>query len=57
MDAPALQLVESPRRRAVDGGALNFLSVSQLKQFSLCPRRWYFAKVLRVPEPETNKSR
>ncbi|NTX51131.1 PD-(D/E)XK nuclease family protein [Myxococcus sp. CA039A] len=53
MDAPAHQPVESPRRRAVDGGVLNFLSVSQLKQFSLCPRRWHFAKVLRLPEPET----
>lgn len=43
----------SERRRAVDGGILHFLSVSQLKQFSLCPRRWYFAKVRRLPEPET----
>ncbi|WP_163866101.1 PD-(D/E)XK nuclease family protein [Myxococcus eversor] len=50
-DSPAQ--LEGPRRRAVDGGILNFLSVSQLKQFSLCPRRWYFAKVLRLPEPET----
>ncbi|MFP2958235.1 PD-(D/E)XK nuclease family protein [Myxococcus sp. 1LA] len=41
------------RRRAVDGGIIHFLSVSQLKQFSLCPRRWYFAKVRRLPEPET----
>ncbi|MCP3163318.1 PD-(D/E)XK nuclease family protein [Myxococcus qinghaiensis] len=53
MDAPALQPAEGPRRRAVEGGVLNFLSVSQLKQFSLCPRRWYFVKVLRLPEPET----
>ncbi|TQF16145.1 hypothetical protein FJV41_09950 [Myxococcus llanfairpwllgwyngyllgogerychwyrndrobwllllantysiliogogogochensis] len=48
-----MQPAEGPRRRAVDGGVLNFLSVSQLKQFSLCPRRWYFVKVLRLPEPET----
>ncbi|MCP3060958.1 PD-(D/E)XK nuclease family protein [Myxococcus sp. K38C18041901] len=52
MQADASQ-ASLPRRRAVDGGVLHFLSVSQLKQFSLCPRRWYFAKVLRLPEPET----
>ncbi|WP_338865537.1 PD-(D/E)XK nuclease family protein [Myxococcus stipitatus] len=52
MAADASQL-EPPRRRAVDGGVINFLSSLQLKQFSLCPRRWYFAKVLRLPEPES----
>ncbi|AGC44563.1 hypothetical protein MYSTI_03251 [Myxococcus stipitatus DSM 14675] len=52
MEADAAQL-EAPRRRAVDGGAINFLSILQLKQFSLCQRSWYFAKVLRLPEPES----
>ncbi|MCP3104644.1 PD-(D/E)XK nuclease family protein [Myxococcus sp. K15C18031901] len=29
------------------------MSVSQLKRHKQCPRAWYFAKVLRLPEPTT----
>jgi hypothetical protein len=32
---------------------LQRLSVSQLKKHKLCPRAWFFQKVLRLPEPTT----
>ncbi|RJS14627.1 hypothetical protein DRW03_34700 [Corallococcus sp. H22C18031201] len=38
---------------SVVAGVLQRLSVSQLKRHKQCPRAWYFAKVLRVPEPTT----
>ncbi|TQF14235.1 PD-(D/E)XK nuclease family protein [Myxococcus llanfairpwllgwyngyllgogerychwyrndrobwllllantysiliogogogochensis] len=38
---------------SVIAGVIQRLSVSQLKKHKLCPRAWYFAKVLRLPEPST----
>jgi hypothetical protein len=38
---------------AVVDGEIRYLSVSQLRTFSRCERRWFQSKVLRLPEPET----
>lgn len=39
--------------RSVVAGVIQRLSVSQLKKHKLCPRAWFFQKVLRFPEPTT----
>lgn len=39
--------------RSVVAGVIQRLSVSQLKKHKLCPRAWFFQKVLRLPEPST----
>ncbi|WP_140876281.1 PD-(D/E)XK nuclease family protein [Myxococcus xanthus] len=38
---------------SVIAGVIQRLSVSQLKRHKLCPRAWFFQKVMRVPEPTT----
>lgn len=38
---------------SVIAGVIQRLSVSQLKRHKLCPRAWFFQKVMRVPEPST----
>jgi hypothetical protein len=40
-------------RRSVVAGVIQHLSVSQLKKHKLCPRAWFFQKVMRIPEPST----
>ncbi|NTX41462.1 PD-(D/E)XK nuclease family protein [Myxococcus sp. CA033] len=48
-----LTIEDSHRAHSVIAGVIQRLSVSQLKKHKLCPRAWYFAKVLRLPEPST----
>ncbi|MFY2561200.1 PD-(D/E)XK nuclease family protein [Corallococcus terminator] len=44
--------VEAPTRGpSVIAGGIQRLSVSQLKKHKLCPRAWFFQKVMRLPEP------
>ncbi|WP_140799286.1 PD-(D/E)XK nuclease family protein [Myxococcus xanthus] len=38
---------------SVIAGVIQRLSVSQLKRHKLCPRAWFFQKVMRIPEPST----
>jgi len=48
------QTDEQPKHgRSVVAGVIQRLSVSQLKKHKLCPRAWFFQKVMRVPEPST----
>jgi outer membrane biosynthesis protein TonB len=37
---------------AVENGVINYLSVSQLKDFSMCERLWFLGKVLRLPKKQ-----
>ncbi|MFE8602831.1 PD-(D/E)XK nuclease family protein [Archangium violaceum] len=46
LDAPT----NSP---SVIAGVIQRLSVLQLKRHKLCPRAWFFQKVMRIPEPTT----
>jgi hypothetical protein len=53
--------VKKPRARSVVDGVLKQLSISQINTFwdkggtskEGCNRRWYFGKVMRMPEPQT----
>jgi CRISPR/Cas system-associated exonuclease Cas4 (RecB family) len=38
---------------AVVDGRLSFLSVSQVQEFALCERRWWYAKVKHLAKPRT----
>lgn len=47
-----------PHGHAVENGVIQFLSVSQILKFYTgepggCNRKWYFNKVLRIPEPDS----
>lgn len=39
-------------QHAVENGNVLHVSASQIKQFQLCPRKWFYNKVLHLPEPE-----
>nr|BDT33751.1 PD-(D/E)XK nuclease family protein [Myxococcus sp. MH1] len=46
--------LDAPSNTAsVIAGVIQRLSVSQLKRHKLCPRAWFFQKVMRLPEPTT----
>lgn len=49
--APPDDVVSVPEKgKAVVGGVLQFTSPSQLSQFADCPRKWWFRRVLGLPE-------